>query len=89
MNVNYDWPVSLCIDAADGHVRVEARLVIPGGSQLVGHGEARRNPADREVALIGAQLATARALSDLVGRLWQAVAAAIEENTHEQALLHT
>ena len=87
MNVNYDWPVSLHIDAADGHARVEARLVMPGGGQMVGHGQARRNPADREVALIGAQLAAARAFADLAGRLWQAAAAAIEDNTREQALL--
>jgi hypothetical protein len=88
MNVNYDWPVSLSVAETDGQSRAEVRLVLPGGDQLVGHGQARRNPADREVARIGAQIATARALSDLAGRLWQVAAAAIEDNTREQTLLY-
>jgi len=40
------------------------------------------------VARIGAQIAAARALSDLAGRLWQVAAAAIEDNIREQALLY-
>jgi hypothetical protein len=88
MNVNDDWSVSLSIAEADGQSRVEARLVMPGGDQLVGQGQARRNPADREVARIGAQLAAARAFSDLAGQLLHAAATAIEDSTHEQAHLH-
>ena len=88
MNVNDDWPVSLSIAETDGQTRVEARLVMPGGDQLIGHGQARRNPADREVARIGAQLATARAFSDLAGLLLHAATAAIEDSTHEPARLH-
>ena len=88
MNVSYDWPVSLSIDEADGQTRAEVRLVMPGGGQLAGHGQARRNPADREVARIGAQIATARAFSDLAGRLLHAAATAIEDTTHERAHLH-
>jgi hypothetical protein len=88
MNVNYDWPVSLSIDEADGQTHAEVRLVMPGGDQLAGHGRARRNPADREVARIGAQIAAARAFSDLAGRLLHSAATAIEDSTHEQAHLH-
>ena len=88
MNVNDDWPVSLSVDEADGQTRAEARLVMPGGEQLVGHGQARRNPADREVPRIGAQIAAARAFSDLAGRLLHAAATAIEDSTHERAHLH-
>jgi len=88
MNVNDDWPVSLSVDEADGQTRAEARLVMPGGEQLVGHGQARRNPADREVPRIGAQIAAARAFSDLAGRLLHAAATAIEDTTHERAHLH-
>jgi len=88
MNVSYDWPVSLSIDEADGHTRAEVRLVMPGGGHLVGHGRARRNPADREVARIGAQIATARAFSDLTGQLLHAAATAIEDGTREPAHLH-
>ena len=88
MNVNDDWPVSLSIAETDGQTRAEARLVMPGGDQLAGHGQARRNPADREVTRIGAQIAAARALSDLAGQLLHAAATAIEDVTHEQARLN-
>ena len=88
MNVNEDWPVSLSVEEADGQTHAEARLVMPGGDQMAGHGQARRNPADREVARIGAQIAAARAFSDLAGQLLHAAATAIEDSTHERAHLH-
>jgi len=88
MNVNYDWPVSLSVAETDGQSRAEVRLVLPGGDHLSGHGQARRNPADREVARIGAQIATARAFADLAERLLHAAATAIEDSTHERAHLH-
>ena len=88
MDMNEDWSVSLSIAETDGQTRAEALLVMPGGEQLAGHGQARRNPADREVARIGAQLAAARALSDMAGQLVHAAATAIEDVTHEQAHLN-
>jgi len=88
MNVNEDWPVSLSIAETDGQTGAEARLVMPGGEQLAGHGQARRNPADREMPRIGAQLAAARALADLAGQLVHAAATAIEDATHQQARLN-
>jgi Rv2632c-like len=88
MNGNDEWLVSLSIAETDGQTRAEARLVMSGGAELAGHGQARRNPADREVARIGAQLAAARALSDLAGQLVHAAATAIEDVTHEQAHLN-
>jgi len=88
MNVTDEWSVSLSIAETDGQTRAEARLVTSGGDQLAGHGQARRNPADREVARIGAQIAAARAFSDLAGRLLHAAATAIEDATHEQAHLN-
>jgi len=88
MNMDGDWSVSLSVAETDGQTRAEARLVISGGDQLVGHGQARRNPADREVTRIGAQIAAARALSDLAGQLLHAAATAIEDVTHEQAHLN-
>jgi hypothetical protein len=88
MNLNDDWPVSLSVSETDGQTRAEASLVMPGGDRLAGHGQARRNPADREVARIGAQIAAARAFSDLAGQLLHAAAAAIEDSTHERAHLH-
>ena len=88
MNTDDDWPVRLSVAETDGQTRAEARLVMPDGDQLAGHGLARRNPADREVARIGAQLAAARALTDLAGQLLHAAAEAIEDSTHEPAHLH-
>ena len=88
MNANDDWPVSLSVAETDGQTRAEVRLVMPEGGQLAGYGLARRNPADREVARIGAQIAAARAFSDLAGRLLHAAATAIEDSTHERAHLH-
>jgi hypothetical protein len=90
MNVDDDWPVSLSVEEeANGQTRAEARLIMPGGGdQMVGHGQARRNPADREVARIGTQIAAARAFSDLAGQLLHAAAAAIEDSTHERTHLH-
>ena len=85
MNVNEDWLVSLSVTETDGQTHVEARLVMSGGDQIAGHGQARRNPADREVARIGAQIASARALADLAGQLLHAAATAIEDSTHERA----
>jgi len=85
VNVNEDWSVSLSVAETDGQTRAEARLVMSGGDQLVGHGQARRNPADQEVARIGAQLAGA--LSDLAGQLLHAAATAVEDSTRERAHL--
>ena len=87
MNVNEDWLVSLSVAETDGQTRAEARLAMSGGDQLAGHGQAQRNPADREVARIGAQIASARALSDLAGQLLHAAATAIEDSIHERAHL--
>jgi len=83
-----DWLVSLSLTETDGQTRAEARLVIQGDDELAGYGEARRNPADREVSRIGAQIAAARALSDLAGQLLQAAATVIEDSTHQRAHLH-
>jgi Domain of unknown function (DUF1876) len=88
MNTNDHWSVSLSIVEIDGQTHAEARVVIPGEDDLVGRGQTRRNPADREVALIGEQIAAARALSDLAGRLLHAAADNIGRTTHERPHLH-
>ena len=61
MDVDEDWPVRVSVAETGGRTRAGARLVMPGGGELAGHGRARRNPADREVARIGARLACDRA----------------------------
>ncbi|GLY70546.1 dsRBD fold-containing protein [Amycolatopsis taiwanensis] len=54
---------------------------------LVGVGDARLNPADRNVPEIGDELAVSRALSDLAHRLLDATAGDIEAITHKNAHL--
>jgi len=88
MNTSDRWSVSLNIVEIDSQTHAEARLVRPGGDELDGRGEARRNPADRETTMIGEQIAAARALSDLAGKLLHAAAADIEGITHERTHLH-
>jgi hypothetical protein len=88
MSMNDRWSVSLDIAEIDSQTHAEARLAMAGRDELVGRGEARRNPADQEVTLIGEQIAAARALSDLAGKLLSAAAAGIEDMTHERAHLH-
>jgi hypothetical protein len=88
MEMNDRWSVSLYIAEIDSQTHAEARLAMPGRDELVGRGEARRNPSDQEVTLIGEQIAAARALSDLAGKLLYAAATGIEDMTHERAHLH-
>jgi Domain of unknown function (DUF1876) len=88
MSMNDRWSVSLYIAEIDGQMHAEARLAMAGQDELAGRGEARRNPADQEVTLIGEQIAAARALSDLAGKLLDAAAAGIEDMTHQRAHLH-
>jgi Rv2632c-like len=88
MNRNDYWSASVSVAETDGWTHAVARLDMVGGKQFVGHGEARLNPADRDIWTIGAQIAAARALSDLAGQLLHAAADGIEEITHERAHLH-
>jgi len=88
MNMNDRWSVSLYIAEIDSQTHAEARLAMAGGDELIGRGEARRNPADQEVTLIGEQIAAARALSDLAGKLLEMAASGVEHATHERAHLH-
>lgn len=62
------WSVQITTDEHDGHTTAKAKLHW-GERTLVGKGLARCNPADRDIADIGAELAAARALSDLAEQL--------------------
>jgi Rv2632c-like len=88
MNRDDQWSVSLSVAETGGRTRAEARLTMAGEEQLAGSGEARLNPADQDVWAIGAQIAVARALSDLAAKLLHTAAAGIEQITHERAHLH-
>lgn len=88
MSRNDYWAASVSVAETDGRTHAVARLEIVGGKHFVGHGEARLNPADRDVWMIGAQIAAARAMSDLAGQLLHGAATGIEEISHEPAHLH-
>ena len=88
MNVSDRWSVQLSVSETDGETNAEARLVMDGDVQRTGRGRAQLNPADREVVKIGAEIAVARALSDLAHKLLHAAASDVESMTHERAHLH-
>jgi hypothetical protein len=88
MNTIGDWSVMLSVSAHDGSTEAEARLPVSGGTDLTGHGTARRNPADQDVTKIGEELAVARALSDLAHLLLRMATTDVETVTHGRAHLH-
>lgn len=76
------WTVQVEIDEHENKTRAKARLEWRG-RDYVGIGVARRNPADYNVAEIGDELATARALSDLGHQLLVVTASDIQAVTHQ------
>jgi uncharacterized protein DUF1876 len=82
-----NWPVEISLHEENGKTRAEARLTTEGVG-AVGHGLARRNPDDQQVAQIGEEIAAARALSDLAHQLLSSAAGQIEGFTHERAHLY-
>jgi hypothetical protein len=83
------WTVEILISEYDDErrTRAEARLHSDARIALRGEGEARRNPADREVPEIGDELAAARALADLAYKLLDASVGDIEQFTQRPAHL--
>jgi hypothetical protein len=88
MTINDRWSMMLSVQEADGETIATARLAIDGDEHLAGRGKARLNPADRGVDKIGAEIAMARALSDLAHKLLHAAAHDVEGITHQRAHLH-
>lgn len=87
MNTTDRWSVDIYLDESEGETNAEARLTTRASEGLRGRGRARCNPADWDVPEIGAELAAARALSDLSHRLLDTAAADIEAVTHQRANL--
>ena len=75
--------MDISIDEHEGQTRAKARLRWRD-QEAVGVGLARLNPADRNVADIGDELAVARALSDLARRMMAVTAHDIEAR-HQSA----
>lgn len=88
MNISDRWSVLLSVQESDGETLAMARLTMDGDAHLAGHGKARLNPADQGVEKIGAEIAVARALSDLAHKLLHSAATDVEDITHQRAHLH-
>lgn len=66
-----DWNV--VVHLYENRTQTDARAVLMvGGQEVTGHGEAHRNPHDSDVPRIGDELAAGRALLDLGRKLLQA-----------------
>jgi hypothetical protein len=68
------WTVVLDIDRCDGQAHAVARLYMRHTDRLVGEATVHLDPADREVPVVGDELAAARALTHLSHQLLQAAA---------------
>lgn len=82
------WHIDVTFSEDDIRTDATATLELPDGTQLRADGHARRNPADPAKPKIGEEIASARALSDLVHQLLDKAAGEIEEVTHKPAHLH-
>jgi len=70
--------IELTFEEDVDHTNAQASIVIRGAT-FTGSGRARRNPVDANLPMIGEELATARALSDLAHKLVEAATEAISE----------
>jgi hypothetical protein len=78
------WRVDVFVDEVDETTtRAEARLHTDDDTRLVGHGEARRNPADAGVPEIGDEIAAGRALLRLARTLMREAEGDVEGVTGE------
>jgi uncharacterized protein DUF1876 len=78
MQTEPTWRVEIVFSEEDVRTRADAVLEL-GGRRFHGWGQAKRAPGDPDVPVVGEELATARALSDLAHQLVHAAAERIEE----------
>jgi hypothetical protein len=88
MNDAGRWSLEVFVAEIDGETDAEAYLTRADNRNFSGRGKAKLNPADRNVGMIGEEIAIARALSDLSHKLLHSAAAGVESMTHEKAHLH-
>ena len=79
------WTVCIGIGERDGRTQATAQLHTEGETELSGTGTAYLSPRDPAGPQVGAELAVARALSDLVHLLLQNAATDVAESlrTHK------
>lgn len=80
------WQVGIAFTEDDSRTRADAVLEL-SGQRFHGWGQAKRNPEDPNVPVVGEELAAARALSDLSHQLVQAAADRIGEWEHRAVTL--
>ena len=88
MNTDDRWSMEVFVGEIDGETDAEVRMIKIDNRNFSGRGKARLNPADRNVSVIGEEIAIARALSDLSHKLLHSAAVGVENMTHEKARLH-
>jgi Rv2632c-like len=88
MNADDRWSMEVFVAEIDGETDAEARLTKADNRNFWGRGKAMLNPADRNVGVIGEEIAIARALSDLSHKLLHSAAVAVETMTYDKARLH-
>jgi hypothetical protein len=76
-----EWSLLVYLEEQENHTSARAVLKT-GDNEVTGLGLARRRPGDTDVPEIGDELATARALSDLAHKLFDAAIGDIEQATH-------
>jgi len=84
MGRKVELQIDIQLEEDTDHTEAEAMLEL-AGERFVGRGRARRNPVDANRPVIGEELATARALSDLSRRLLDAATDAIADNVTSSA----
>ena len=88
MNTDDRWSMEVSVGEIDGETDAKVRMIKIDYRNFSGHGKAKLNPADRNVSVIGEEIAIARALSDLSHKLLHSAAVGVESMTHEKARLH-
>jgi hypothetical protein len=82
MNQTRTLPLQVHLVERESDTRADVTLTLESGEQLHGHGSSHRHPRDPDVPLVGDELATARALSELAHRLVEAAADSISRREH-------
>ncbi len=81
------WQVNISFTEDGDRTRADAILEL-ASQKFHGFGQARRAPADPNVPVVGQDLASARALSDLSHKLLEAAAERIESFEGHPVRLH-
>ncbi|MEE1754826.1 DUF1876 domain-containing protein [Streptomyces sp. SP18CS02] len=81
------WHVEVEFAEEGSRTRAACMVRLPDGTEMRGHGHAKRHPDDMEQQRIGEEIAAARALNQLSRDLMKKAGGEIEEVTHIPAHL--